>query len=399
MCDLSKSYFAGTQRSRPPEETLAQFLPMCEPAGLTRLADVTGLDDVGVPVWTAVRPLSRSYTTSQGKGPTPIAAKVSALMEALEMWHAELVEPSLSGVAAARLGDTAADVRALPAKRAPRADELEDWVLAHDVATGREAWVPFSLVSCDFEALADGSSAFVPSSNGLASGNHLLEALSHALCELVERDAEALWRASGTLPLIALETVEDATCRSLIDRFEQTRTARLAAWSMPTDVPATACGALLLDGPASAVDRGTPIAFGYGAHLDPAVALSRAITEAAQTRATYVAGSREDFFPAEYERALDPGLRRRLHDELDATAPNVDFRTLEDRSSASFEHDVDTLLDGLGRVGLGEVLMIDLTRRELGLPVVRAIVPGLEAPVSLDAAAGARVQAATGAAR
>jgi YcaO-like protein with predicted kinase domain len=57
---------------------------------------VTGLDRIGIPVALATRPNSRSVAVSQGKGLTLAAAKVSALMEAIELWHAEhIVRPMI----------------------------------------------------------------------------------------------------------------------------------------------------------------------------------------------------------------------------------------------------------------------------------------------------------------
>ena len=73
----------------PPEETLARLVPHLGRMGITRVANVTGLDRVGVPVVTAVRPNARSLAVSQGKGLTLAAAKVSAIMEAAELYHAE----------------------------------------------------------------------------------------------------------------------------------------------------------------------------------------------------------------------------------------------------------------------------------------------------------------------
>src|SRR6266496_3142850 len=84
-----KSYRAGTHRIRNPEQTLAEYLPKAKDMGITRLANVTGLDWVGIPVYNAIRPNSRSLSVSQGKGVTLEAAKVSALMESIEYWHAE----------------------------------------------------------------------------------------------------------------------------------------------------------------------------------------------------------------------------------------------------------------------------------------------------------------------
>ena len=60
--------------------------------GITRLANVTGLDRIGIPVVQAVRPNSRSLSVSQGKGVDMDSAKASAMMEAFELWHAERIE-------------------------------------------------------------------------------------------------------------------------------------------------------------------------------------------------------------------------------------------------------------------------------------------------------------------
>lgn len=79
----------GTVRARTPEETWAAAAGLLPEFGLTRLADLTGLDCIGPPVWTAVRPASLTLSTSQGKGATPLLAKLSAVMEAIELWHLE----------------------------------------------------------------------------------------------------------------------------------------------------------------------------------------------------------------------------------------------------------------------------------------------------------------------
>ena len=86
---LPKRYTVGTHRVFAPAETLARMQPHMKRMGITRLANVTGLDRVGVSVVMAVRPNSRSVAVSQGKGVDLDAAKASALMETVETWHAE----------------------------------------------------------------------------------------------------------------------------------------------------------------------------------------------------------------------------------------------------------------------------------------------------------------------
>src|SRR5690349_5920121 len=78
-------------RGVPPEETLERIRPLMPLAGITRVADVTWLDTIGIPVVMVVRPNARSLSVAQGKGLNIIAARVSGIMESLECFHAERV--------------------------------------------------------------------------------------------------------------------------------------------------------------------------------------------------------------------------------------------------------------------------------------------------------------------
>src|SRR3954452_18760347 len=85
----AKTYVRGTHRTRPPRETVAAYRPLMPRLGITRLANITGLDTVGIPVYVAIRPNARSLSTSQGKGLDADSAQASALMESIETWHGE----------------------------------------------------------------------------------------------------------------------------------------------------------------------------------------------------------------------------------------------------------------------------------------------------------------------
>src|SRR5947209_4551762 len=74
---LEKRFRAGTHRVATPEETLAWVLPKARQMGITRIANVTGLDVVGLPVVAVMRPNSKSIAVAQGKGLSLAAAKVS----------------------------------------------------------------------------------------------------------------------------------------------------------------------------------------------------------------------------------------------------------------------------------------------------------------------------------
>src|ERR1051326_6617161 len=79
----------GTHRSASLNDTIKRVLPLAPVMGITRVANVTGLDKVGIPVVMVSRPNSRSVTVSQGKGIDLASAKASGLMEAAELYHAE----------------------------------------------------------------------------------------------------------------------------------------------------------------------------------------------------------------------------------------------------------------------------------------------------------------------
>src|SRR4030095_548912 len=83
----------GTIREVAAKESLARLKPILSDFGITRLANITGLDTIGIPVWTAVRPLGLSLSVSQGKGITHDLAVVSGIMESIEVFHAEQRRP------------------------------------------------------------------------------------------------------------------------------------------------------------------------------------------------------------------------------------------------------------------------------------------------------------------
>src|SRR5205085_10921946 len=102
-----------------------------------------------------------------------------------------------------------------------------------------------------------------------------------------------------------LDTISDPICRGLIDRIAATG-ARVFVWDLGGIIPVV--GAAIMEDPREPAWRALGFYRGFGAHLVPEIAIARAITEAAQTRVTYIAGGRDDFFAADYARATDPEL-------------------------------------------------------------------------------------------
>jgi ribosomal protein S12 methylthiotransferase accessory factor len=133
----------------------------------------------------------------------------------------------------------------------------------------------------------------------------------------------------------------------------------------------------LLEDPHGPAWRSVGFYQGFGAHLSPEVAIARALTEAAQTRLTYIAGGRDDFFPADYARATDPALLADLWAEL--TAPCETPILVDDlprATSANLGEDLAILLDRLAAAGSPQVIAVDLTHPALGVPVVKVLIPG-----------------------
>jgi ribosomal protein S12 methylthiotransferase accessory factor len=117
---------------------------------------------------------------------------------------------------------------------------------------------------------------------------------------------------------------------------------------------------------------------GSGCHADRGIALSRALTEAAQTRLTYIAGVRDDLSPAEYRSAPGDDIRDALLDALARDIAPAAFTAVPSFASDDLVADLRWALGRLEAAGIKRAVAVDLTRAEFGVPVVRLVIPGLE---------------------
>jgi ribosomal protein S12 methylthiotransferase accessory factor len=381
--DGPKIYRDGTHRIVDPETTLARAKPFLAAAGVTRVAMLTGLDVIGIPVAAAYRPNSRSISVHQGKGISVAAAKASAVMEAIETFHAESIDHAL------RLGTydeirrhaRAADPLMLPRPAFGAAlDTRILWDEGRDLISGEPVWVPQEMVGIDLSAAGlPGGGVFQATTNGLASGNHWLEAVTHAIYEAVERDAVALWRerppAAQDKLAVDLDTVEAAAARSLLAQLARSG-MQVRVWDVTSDIglPVFAC----LLAPAEETDGVQPD-LGFGCHADREIALCRALTEAAQARLTVISGARDDLPETGYGHANVLGLQAAARSWMTAPARR-DWRLAPNCAGETLADDLQLTLARLGAAGLAEVIHVDLTRPEIGIPVARIVIPGLEGP-------------------
>ncbi len=79
----TKKYKQDTHRALPPEDTFLRVQSLMPAAGITRVADITSLDRIGIPVFSSIRPMAAKGAISvyNGKGATPAEARVSAMIE------------------------------------------------------------------------------------------------------------------------------------------------------------------------------------------------------------------------------------------------------------------------------------------------------------------------------
>lgn len=394
--DVPKRYFRGTHRTCAPEETLARLQPLLPGMGITRIANVTGLDRTGIPVVTVARPNARSVTVAQGKGLTLAAAKASGVMEAVEVWHAErIVKPlKLASYNEMRGEHRLVDVVRLPRVRDSRYHPALPllWIEGVELMGGGSVWAPFELVSANYTLPAPpGSGCFQANTNGLASGNHFLEAVSHGLCEVVERDARTLWqhRAPGSRARRVLDprSITDADCQSILARFEAA-SLQVRMWDVTSDVGIASFVCLVMGREGDDTDP----EFGSGCHPVREIALLRALTEAAQARNTTITGARDDF----HARLYSPAYRERRHKDclqmLEAEEAQRDFVHVPSVETPSLDADLRRIFARLRAVDIEQVIAVDLTRDAVGVPVVRVIVPGLEGAMDDSYAQGQRAR-------
>ena len=362
----------GTHRSCTPEETLARVRPFLLQMGITRVAEITHLDDLDIPIFQAIRPNSRNVSVSQGKGVTKALAKASAVMESIETWHAE--QPQLLPVyASVRDMDTQIPYAVYDLslnKRHILHDALElEWFPASTLQVsglyGNDTYIPADLIRLDFTAKDQWCPPlFSVQSNGLASGNTLEEAMLHALYEIVERDTfERVRREEIHAVRVEPTTVDGMASMYLIEKLQRANTTfQIFYVQGATGIP---CFKAMITSPSYSI-----VTSGYGCHLDRDVALSRALSEAAQTRLTMIAGSRDDIDSLSYRR-----LQGRMMSFPSTTQIRQNFQEVPSIATPYLQKDLQEVICRVLSVFRNPPIVVDLTHQVFNIPVVFVVVP------------------------
>jgi len=397
---LRKYATTGVARAVHPKVTVETASRVLGGAGITRIADVTNLDRLGIPNFMSVRPddlgdeLSPGISYYNGKGLTPDDAHAGALMEAIERHAGERCSYAVVTASYRQLSSEASCVR-LDDIVSPWLADFDDdtvleWVCGYELLSESPVFVPLNCVVAPYSPVT-GQQLFLASTNGLASGNSVTEALCHALCEIVERDAESMSLVRTRLVNGVTALLDKAGMNSL----SSTRERILDLTSIPapslkivekmhdaglkvilhdvsdvSGVSTVHCAIIdpFWNGPLNAHG-------GCGSHPDARIAVSRALTEAAQSRLTCIQGGREDL--GEMMKGKNWMSEEDIDEKL-ARSQVVSFADLPDFQSDFIDEDLDYLIECAKNSGLKRLVAFDMTHADVNMPVVRIVAPEAE---------------------
>lgn len=377
--DAERMLLRGTScRTRTARATLRQVWPLRRHLGITRLADISELDYLGIPVIVASRPAVQDVqiTTTQGKGVNYVDALASALLEAVERHAASRRQPTLLATVAQleALGRAYLPPEALNA--APVGEHPIEWIAATSLRTGQEVLVPAADVLYPYFAPPGAVRPMRPSTTGLASGNTTAEAILHALFEVIERDAVSCHQLGAGAKLLDLDSLPDGSPeRWLCDRFKQAGVELFVLDMSETSLAATFRAITIDHSP-----RGPRLMVGgQGAHIYPQVALRRALAEAAQSRAVAIQASREDLVrhADNWNPQFNVGLRARLLREMARREGVTALKTTNPNEGDSIASLLRQMCRRVAAAGFADVVYTNLTDPRIGIPTLHVLVPGM----------------------
>ena len=377
------TYFKGTHRVIAPKRTIEINEDKLKTAGITRIADITDLDRIGLPVYTAIRPTAEvgGVSVYGGKGISKDHAKASAMMEGFERYSAERQESDETFTGSVNeIDGEYIDPKSLNLPKEFEKKDISDinleWSIAHDLISDKDYFIPSNAIYHPYTHDSNVESLFKSNTNGLASGNILEEAILHGIFEVIERDAWSIFELTHkNYAQINLDSIKSDIINETIEKFTSNGiNIKLMDFTADVDVPTIA---------ASADDTVTRdaglLTLGIGTHLDPEVAILRALTEVAQSRATQINGAREDTVRADFAREAGYERMKRINKfYFKQEAEQIDIGEIENKSTTSISDDLKIVKDELTANEIKHVLYHDLTRPELGVSVVRVIIPEME---------------------
>ncbi len=398
----------------PVEKTLMHVSEISRKIGLTRIADITYMDKLYIPNYSCVLPGTEDYIwVYSGKGPTKQHAKVSAIMESIERYSALPTNYSRKFITGTfnqlkhSYNLLHPDEVVEPLTFDFQNDMLMDYVEGYDIINKENILVPAALALFRYTPNPPSLNPFAfHHTNGLASGNVVEEAVCHALCEVIERDAISLaqLRASAIpfhilykiyqnlriegyhintiskehflddnslYPDVKISEDNFFPVTKLINKFKKFN-IELMIKDITTNIKIPTFNVACVEWISH--DYGY-LAEGHGTHPDKRIAILRAITEVSQTRAANIQGARDDLrkIHYNYNNTDDKNAWQFM-----SSQKTINFSDIITYQNEDILDDINLIIKFFKEVGLNKAIIVDLTNPKINVPVVRAIVPGLE---------------------
>lgn len=366
----------------PNEAQLCDFEKIC---GITRVADITYLDRIGIYAYQSVRPDAEegdgSFTIFSGKGLTKEQCKISAIMEGIERYCAEernnrdiILKKSIAEL---RTNYNIVEPKELNIlnQSISENDEIE-WILGYDLIAKSEVYIPAANVCYPY----DFRKHKYPLRNyttGLAAGNTYLEALFHGLCEVIERDAAAMNIIFKKGISVDIHTIKNKTIRKIIERITKTEGLKLYVKYITTEEINVPVFQVLIDD--TFLRNPLYISGGYGAHPNKEIALINALNEAILSRAGTISGGREDLekFLKAKENFSYEEYKEKYRYWFDQKK-TINFENIESEDLPTILDDMSLCVERLVNAGFDKIIFVNLKKRNIDVPVIKMLVPGLE---------------------
>lgn len=405
----------GTSRIQPVESTLEKVAPLVNKIGITRIADITNMDRLKIPNYSAVLPGTEDYIwVYSGKGPTKNHAKASVIMESIERYSSlpanyggKIIKGSYKQLSKNHdilMYDEVIE----PVSFHLNENMIMDYCIGYDIMNhNNKVLVPSSLALFRYTSKPPSINPYSYfHTNGLASGNVLEEAVCHALCEVIERDAVSIADfICSAFQYHVLKSVENAVLRSgikinpidarkftddssifhdinldhidylpikkIVDRFKKCNISLIVK-----DITTNLGIPTFIASSAEWVNHEYGyLVEGHGTHPDARIALLRAITEVSQSRAANIQGSRDDLRKMKYDP--DDSDENRSWQFMTSTTKK-EFSEVRTVYNEDILDDINLMLSNLKKMGLCKAIVVDLTNPRINVPVIRVLVPGLE---------------------
>ncbi len=373
ISDCFKTYRHDQDKAKSPAETVRWVRDCLAKLNLEILTETKRIDtgrlDIPVHISLCGDDATRLIGSKKqmGKGATPIQSEASALMELIERFsffsfiHNHLfplhnfgeVQPRAVSPDALRLS-VHDDKSSAGLCRAFLEDFPMRWAVAHNLTRQEDQWLPI-----DWFYL-------INEYNGPAAGNTLEEAILQGLCEVVERHVGSIIsHEKRPTPRIDIDSLTDPAALELVEKFQrQGIELYLCDFSLDTGIPTV--GALAFD-PATFPEK-SEIVFTAGTTSNPEKSLCRALTEIAQLAGDFE--SHTSYRPTLPKYAtLEEARYLMNHDQT------VAIRDLPNLDNDNLRVEIERCVKALERIGL-EVLVVNVTHPELGIPAVYTIIPG-----------------------